>query len=198
MSTHFLVLQPPQCNTSQTSGIIRVHIQYMYSTRRVCVILFSTVWPNDRSSFPKWPASDWSIYRHPNSWLLTPEMVLISTALFPREGPHFSQQVQVPAYCERHLCIKHRTLKKAQVKIVWQNVPTALSMKSLVAANKWHTYLARRFNHDQEGGSSRVRPGHCTEARLTSTITPNVGNSSAKFLLYGGLRSRLPPLSSLA
>ena len=145
MSTHFLVLQPPQCNTSQTSGIIRVHIQYMYSTRRVCVILFSTVWPNDRSSFPKWPASDWSIYRHPNSWLLTPEMVLISTALFPREGPHFSQQVQVPAYCERHLCTKHRTLKKAQVKIVWQNVPTALSMKSLVAANKWHTYLARRL-----------------------------------------------------
>ena len=145
MSTHFLVLQPPQCNTSQTSGIIRVHIQYMYSTRGVCVMLFSTVWPNDRSSFPKWPASDWSIYRHPNSWLLTPETVLISTALFSREGPHFSQQVQVPAYCERHLCIKHRTLKKAQVKIVWQNVPTALSMKSLVAANKWHTYLARRL-----------------------------------------------------
>ena len=53
-------------------------------------------------------------------------------------------------------------------------------------------------NHDQEGGSSRVRPGHCTKAWLTSTITPNVGNSSAKFLLYGGLRSRLPPLTSLA
>jgi len=35
-------------------------------------------------------------------------------------------------------------LKKAQVKIVWQNVPTALSIKSLVAAKKWHTYLARR------------------------------------------------------
>ena len=53
-------------------------------------------------------------------------------------------------------------------------------------------------NHDQEGGSSRVRPGHCTKAWLTSTITPNVGNSSAKFLLYGGLRPRLPPLTSLA
>ena len=50
-------------------------------------------------------------------------------------------------------------------------------------------------NHDQEGGSSRVRPGHCTKAWLTSTITPNVGNSSAKFMLYGGLRPRLPPLT---
>ena len=71
-------------------------------------------------------------------------MVLISTALFSTVGPHFSQQVQVPAYCERHLCIKHRTLKKVQVKIVGQNVPTALNMKSLVAAKQWHTYLARR------------------------------------------------------
>ena len=33
-------------------------------------------------------------------------------------------------------------------------------------------------NHDQEGGSSRVRPFHCTPVRLTPTITPNVGNSS--------------------
>jgi hypothetical protein len=34
-------------------------------------------------------------------------------------------------------------------------------------------------NHDQEGGSSRVRPGHCTAVGLTPTITPNVGNSNA-------------------
>jgi len=34
-------------------------------------------------------------------------------------------------------------------------------------------------NHDQEGGSSRVRLDHCTSVGLTSTITPNVGNSSA-------------------
>jgi hypothetical protein len=27
-------------------------------------------------------------------------------------------------------------------------------------------------NHDQEGGSSRVRPGHCTTVGLTPTITP--------------------------
>ena len=34
-------------------------------------------------------------------------------------------------------------------------------------------------NHDQEGGSSRVRPFHCTSVWLTPTITPNVGNSNA-------------------
>ena len=34
-------------------------------------------------------------------------------------------------------------------------------------------------NHDHEGGSSRVRPIHCTSGVLTPTITPNVGNSNA-------------------
>jgi hypothetical protein len=34
-------------------------------------------------------------------------------------------------------------------------------------------------NRDHEGGSSRVRPGHCTWVGLTPTITPNVGNSNA-------------------
>jgi hypothetical protein len=34
-------------------------------------------------------------------------------------------------------------------------------------------------NHDHEGGSSRVRPFHCTSVWLTPTIAPNVGNSSA-------------------
>ena len=34
-------------------------------------------------------------------------------------------------------------------------------------------------NRDQEGGSSRVRPFHCTTVGLTPTITPNVGNSIA-------------------
>ena len=38
-------------------------------------------------------------------------------------------------------------------------------------------------NHDHEGGSSRVRPFHCTSVGLTPTITPNVGNSNALFLL---------------
>lgn len=40
-------------------------------------------------------------------------------------------------------------------------------------------------NHDQGGGSSRLRPDHCTAVGLTPTITPNVGNSSAQFLLVG-------------
>ena len=34
-------------------------------------------------------------------------------------------------------------------------------------------------NRDHEGGSSRVRPFHCTSVGLTPAITPNVGNSNA-------------------
>ena len=34
-------------------------------------------------------------------------------------------------------------------------------------------------NHDQKGGSPRVRPFHCTSVRLTPAITPNAGDSSA-------------------
>ena len=40
-------------------------------------------------------------------------------------------------------------------------------------------------NHDQEGGSSGVRLFHCTKDWLTPTITPNVGNLSAQFLIVG-------------
>ncbi len=47
-------------------------------------------------------------------------------------------------------------------------------------------------NHAQEGGSSRVRPGHCTTVVLTPTITPNVGNSERIISDNGGLRSRYP------
>ena len=41
-------------------------------------------------------------------------------------------------------------------------------------------------NHDQEGGSSRWRPFHCTSDGLKPTITPNVGNWNAQFLAVGG------------
>ena len=47
-------------------------------------------------------------------------------------------------------------------------------------------------NHDPEGGSPRVRLFHCTEEELTSTITPNVGNSSASFLLVGDCVRAIP------
>ena len=47
-------------------------------------------------------------------------------------------------------------------------------------------------NHDHEGGSPRVRLFHCTEDELTSTITPNVGNSSASFLLVGDCVRAIP------
>ena len=47
-------------------------------------------------------------------------------------------------------------------------------------------------NHDHQGGSPRVRPFHCTSARLTPTITPNVGNSNAQFLIVGDCVRALP------
>ena len=51
---------------------------------------------------------------------------------------------------------------------------------------EWLLYLpGAGVNHDQEGGSPRVRPVHCTPGELTPTIVSNVNNSSAKFLLVG-------------
>jgi hypothetical protein len=41
-------------------------------------------------------------------------------------------------------------------------------------------------NHDQGGGSSKVRPGHCTAVGLTSTIIPNLSHflqNESNFLL---------------
>ena len=47
------------------------------------------------------------------------------------------------------------------------------------SCTRW-TYLPGvGVNHDQEGGSPRVRPVHCTSDRLTPTIVSNVNNSSA-------------------
>ena len=48
-------------------------------------------------------------------------------------------------------------------------------------------------NHDQEGGSPRARLGHCTQAELTSAISPNVGNSDAKFISWGTAFALSPP-----
>ena len=53
----------------------------------------------------------------------------------------------------------------------------------LARGQKWpvnSSYLPGvEVNRDHEGGSSRVRPFHCTSVGLTPTITPNVGNSNA-------------------
>ena len=51
-------------------------------------------------------------------------------------------------------------------------------------------------NHDQEGGSSKVRLFHCTSVELTLTITPNVGNLNASFLLVGDCVRAIPLKSS--
>ena len=52
--------------------------------------------------------------------------------------------------------------------------------KSEIRTRQAQAYLpGTEVNHDHEGGSSRVRPFHCTSVWLTPTIAPNVGNSSA-------------------
>ena len=51
----------------------------------------------------------------------------------------------------------------------------------------WH-----RRHRDPSGGSSRVRPFHCTSVGLTFAITPNVGDSGAQFLLVGDCVRAIP------
>ena len=51
----------------------------------------------------------------------------------------------------------------------------------------WH-----RRHRDPSGGSSRVRPFHCTSVGLTFAITPNVGDSGAQFLLEGDCVRAIP------
>ena len=54
------------------------------------------------------------------------------------------------------------------------------------AKNPSNSYLpGRGVNRDHEGGSPRARPFHCTPVGLTPAISPNVGNSTALFVLVG-------------
>ena len=53
----------------------------------------------------------------------------------------------------------------------------------------------RRGGRDQEGGSLRKRPRHCTRLRLKLAISPNVGNSGAEFLV-AGVRVRAAPYTA--
>ena len=50
----------------------------------------------------------------------------------------------------------------------------------------------RRGRRDQQGGSLRMRPRHCTPLGLRPAISPNVGNSGAEFLVVG-VRVRAAP-----
>ena len=87
--------------------------------------------------------------------------------------------------------IKNVPLCKSRVEFVTAFSPFAsfflcssiILWNSDMLTQKWcqpRAYLpGAEVNHDHEGGSSRVRPLHCTPVRLTPTITPNVGNSSA-------------------
>ena len=72
----------------------------------------------------------------------------------------------------------------------WENM---LSMIGIILGDiGLHTYLAWRMIHDQEGGSSKARLFHCTSVELTLTITPNVGNLNASFLLVGDCVRAIP------
>ena len=69
-----------------------------------------------------------------------------------------------------------RYYKHSQIlskEILWQ---LFLKFKTVI----WSAYLpGMEVNRDHQGGSSRVRPFHCTSVGLTPAITPNVGNSNA-------------------
>ena len=47
-------------------------------------------------------------------------------------------------------------------------------------------------NHDQQGGSSRMRLSHCTSGRLTPTMVSNVDHLNAQFLLVGDCVRAIP------
>ena len=54
----------------------------------------------------------------------------------------------------------------------------------------------RGVNRDQQGGSPRARPFHCTSVGLTLAIAPNVDDWTVQFMCVG-LRSRSPCISNL-
>ena len=101
------------------------------------------------------------------------------------ERPIFCSQNK-PTLSSVGLMARPQQLSKVELKGTW----SWLCSWSLTA--KLHSsYLpGAGVNCDHEGSSPRARPFHCTSVGLTPAITPNVGNSSASFLLVGDLRSR--------
>ena len=82
------------------------------------------------------------------------------------------------------MCVWSQQTRTSLIEILKDQEMIAKATSSEVsneASNNNHSaYLpGTEVNRDHEGGSSRVRPFHCTSAGLTPTITPNVGNSSA-------------------
>ena len=71
-------------------------------------------------------------------------------------------------------------LTTAEISIHWKhhNVVSTTTYWSIlvrfISILTWH-----RGNRDHLGGSSRLRPFHCTSVWLTFAITPNVGDSGA-------------------
>ena len=98
---------------------------------------------------------------------------------FGRLTPH-KNQYKLKCSKNAHTAISFE--QKLDVRKKWKKCSKrmlALPGSSL-NENTVSAYLpGTEVNRDQEGGSSRARPFHCTSVGLTSTITPNVGNSSA-------------------
>ena len=74
-------------------------------------------------------------------------------------------------------------------------VPKTLLWNWIVSTNvyvSWAYLPGWGVNHDQEGGSPRARPFHCTSVGLTPAIISNVDNSTASFLLVGDCVRAIP------
>ena len=74
-------------------------------------------------------------------------------------------------------------------------VPKTLLWNWIVSTNVyvlWAYLPGWGVNHDQEGGSPRARPFHCTSVGLTPAIISNVDNSTASFLLVGDCVRAIP------
>ena len=87
------------------------------------------------------------------------------------------------------------------VSIIWGmqmccvKVPKTILWNWILSTNlsvSWAYLPGWGVNHDQEGGSPRVRPFHCTSVGLTPAIISNVDNSTASFLLVGDCVRAIP------
>ena len=100
-----------------------------------------------------------------------------------------------------NICGHLWTLWGMKVSIIWGmqmwcvKVPKTLLWNWILSTNlsvSWAYLPGWGVNHDQEGGSPRVRPFHCTSVGLTPAIISNVDNSTASFLLVGDCVRAIP------
>ena len=103
-------------------------------------------------------------------------------------------KLNVHVYIITNIIVRHLKLAKLFLKLTLiLQIQNRMTCVYRYEQNNGEAYLpGSEVNHDHEGGSSRVRPFHCTSVGLTPTITPNVGNSRASFLLVGDCVRAIP------